>query len=171
MSAEKLAEIIDKISKGTTTLVGQCCAATSRLIHVLAAGEPYDDITDETLSTIAGEDTTVGGNGYAHLRSAVRHVARVHDIHWIRELKGKRLICLDPRGRVDDADRRVHRARRAERWAVMEVRSVYGLDPETQRRRDWIMLAAGSAQMIENERKKNADPTPLLKAADLAKMI
>lgn len=88
-------------------------AATAQLIAAMKDGKPGDVMSDERLAAIAGKSCSPGGDGYANLATAIKHLeGESTPVVWRRE-KGARCIrCLDPHGCIavaHDGRKRIHR--------------------------------------------------------------
>jgi hypothetical protein len=66
------------------------------LIERLKSGQPGDVCTDKELTAMIGLDTSVGGNGYCYLQSAIKYVEKYFTAVWRRMIGQKKIMCLNP---------------------------------------------------------------------------
>lgn len=99
---------------------------TKKLIAELSS-DAYkigDTLTDETLKRVSGADCRVGQSGYGYLQTAIRNVAKQHNIYWERIHGANAIKRLTPEEALNSTRRdREHIARKA-RWGVTKLRTI-----------------------------------------------
>lgn len=109
---------------------------TKKLIAELSSGSHKvgDSITDEQLKAVCGADCRVGEKGYGYLQTAIRNVAKQHNIYWERIHGANAIKRLTPEEALNSTRRdREHIARKA-KWGVAKLRTIdTSVLDETQR--------------------------------------
>lgn len=106
--------------------------ATVKLIERLKDGNPGDKVTDEELKIVCGKETSVKGDGYPYLCTAIRHCRRVYGRNWERIPKAGAIQCLDAVASFDSVDRDRRAMHRKSRTALQKLKnsSNENLDPK-----------------------------------------
>jgi len=166
----RIEEVLESLSgKRTLTVSGLLSPPSNRLVHVLSAGVPGDELTDDDIRQISGLD---GEKAYSAEQSAIKHARRAHDVWWKRSPRTGSIRCLDAAGRVSFAGSDIKTAGRRARRAV-KAASAADVPQELMAKRDVVLAQAGamatlaSASTVKNlmgETKKAPPEIAELKA-------
>lgn len=130
-------------------LFGPMRLATRKLIDVMSKGKPGDVLTDERTGEISERTTSVGGDGYGYLMSAIRYCLREHGVVWKRVVGEGLIECLtDPKklSCVQAERRGVHR--RTKR-TMRTLRSVDSANLDDGQRKEHLVLVAVCGTLIQ----------------------
>jgi|GEM_PF-1125341 len=133
-------------------------AATARLIEKLKDGKVGTVFTDEDLSVCCGRDTSVDGNGYGLLNSAMRNVLKNNNLVWERVRGAGCVKCLGPSEiAISTASSRKHiykSAKRALRKAAVVNREELPADERSRFGAHTAQIGAIALFSNENTTKK-----------------
>lgn len=147
---------------------------TTKLIAKLKEGQVGDVLSDEQLTTLCGKDTSVMGDGYCYLGSAMRHVLNNFRVVWER-IKGAGVIkCLSWSEVETSADGDRKSIHRRSRRAVTKLKTVDLSDVPEDGRPNFLTKAAqlGTlAAMSSTGMQKKLEARNVAEPLDLKKML
>lgn len=122
----------------------------AKLIDAFSTMSVGDQFTDEQLASICGKDTSVSGEGYAALQTAIRYVLK-HSNKVIQRVRGASAVkCLESSEIVEAVTVDLGIVRRRSRRAVFKLNSVdqTKLDNDERIKANALMAQHGAISFI-----------------------